>query len=374
MQDGVTAGRHTVLVLGGYGNFGAYISRALAQSPDIRLLVAGRSLEKARRFVAQLGLSAAHAVRLDADVTTLAGDLRGLGIDTLIHTAGPFQGQDYRVARACIEAGCNYIDLADGRDFVANIGKLDEAARAAGVLVASGASSVPALSAAVVDEFLPQFSRLDGIRLAIASGAKTPGLATMRAVLGYCGKPFTRLEDGLWKRVYGWQDLQRRRYPEPVGMRWLGSCDVPDLVLFPQRYPGLRTVTFHAGLGIPLSHLAVWALSWLVRARWVRDLAAWAGPLHWLGRCLERFGTRNSAMHVEMAGLAGNGTPLVRTWHILALDHDGPNIPCGGAIALARKLAGGAALPAGARACVGLLTLADYLAALQGLQIRQVRS
>lgn len=374
VQPEATAGLHTVLILGGYGNFGAYISQALAQSPEIRLLVAGRSLEKARKFAAELGLTAAHAVRLDADVTTLSGDLRVLGIDTLIHTAGPFQGQDYRVARACVEVGCNYIDLADGRDFVANIGKLDEAARAAGVVLASGVSSVPALSAAVVDEFLPQFSRLDSIRMGIASGAKTPGLATLRAVLGYCGRPFTRLEDGLWKRVYGWQDLQRRRYPQPVGSRWLGNCDVPDLAVFPQRYPGVRTVTFHAGLGIPLSHLAVWALSWLVRGGWIRNLASWAAPLHWLSRCLERLGTRNSAMHVEMAGLGRSGAPLVRTWHILALDHAGPNIPCGGAIALARKLASGVGLPAGARPGVGLLTLEEYLAALQGLQIRQVRS
>lgn len=365
---------HTVLVLGGYGNFGAYISKALAQAEGIRLLVAGRNLAKAQDFAVQLGLPARRGCYLDADVTTLASDLRGFGVDTLIHTAGPFQGQDYRVARACIEAGCNYIDLADGRDFVANIAQLDGAARSAGVLLVSGASSVPALSAAVVDHFLPQFSRLDSIRHAIVSGAKTPGLATMRAVLGYCGKPFSRLEQGVRKTVYGWQGLHRRRYPDPVGTRWLGNCDVPDLVLFPQRYAGVSTVTFHAGLGMPASHLAVWLLSWLVRGRWIRNLAAWARPLHWLSRCLERVGTRNSAMHVEMAGLAANGAPLVRTWQILALNHDGPNIPCGGAIALARKLARGEALPAGAMPCVGLLTLEEYLAALAGLEIRQVRS
>lgn len=365
---------HTILVLGGYGNFGTYISRALAQAEGVRLLIAGRNLEKAQVFAAKLGLPSRHGCYLDADVTTLAGDLRGLEVNTLIHTVGPFQGQDTRVARACIDAGCNYIDLADGRDFVANIAKLDGAARHAGVLVASGASSVPALSAAVVDHFLPQFSRLDSIRHAIVSGAKTPGLATMRAVLGYCGKPFVRLEDGLWKTVYGWQGLHRRRYPDPVGARWLSNCDVPDLALFPQRYAGVRTVTFHAGLGIPASHLAIWLLSWLVRWRWIRNLAVWARPLHWISQSLERLGTRNSAMHIEMAGLAANGAPLVRTWHILALNHAGPNIPCGGAIALALKLSRGEPLPAGAMPCVGLLSMEEYLAALSGLEIRQMRS
>jgi saccharopine dehydrogenase-like NADP-dependent oxidoreductase len=39
-------------------------------------------------------------------------------VDSVIHTAGPFQGQDYAVARSAIAAGANYIDLADGRDLL----------------------------------------------------------------------------------------------------------------------------------------------------------------------------------------------------------------------------------------------------------------
>lgn len=365
---------HTVLVLGGYGNFGAYICKALAQDENIRLLIAGRNLEKAQNFAVLLGLPARRGQYLDAEVTTLASELRGLAVETVIHTAGPFQGQDYRVARACIDAGCNYIDLADGREFVAGISALDAAAKVAGVLVTSGASSVPALSSAVVDHILPEFSRLDAIRHGIASGAKTPGLATMRAVLGYCGKSFMRLENGVRTSVVGWQDLHARRYPEPIGRRWLASCDVPDLVLFPQRYPEVKTVTFHAGLGVPVSHWATWALSWLVRWGWLDSLAGLARPLQWLSRTIEPLGTRNSAMYVELSGLGKSGQPLTRTWHLAAFDNDGPNIPCGAAIALAKKLARGDLLPKGAMPCLGLLTLDEYLNALAGLQIRQIHS
>lgn len=365
---------HTVLVLGGYGNFGTYICRALAQDENIRLLIAGRNLEKAQNFAVQLGLPARRGQYLDAEVTTLASELRGLAVETVIHTAGPFQGQDYRVAQACIDAGCNYIDLADGREFVAGIAALDATAKAAGVLVTSGASSLPALSSAVVDHMLPEFSRLDAIRHGIASGAKTPGLATMRAVLGYCGKSFIRLENGVRTSVFGWQDLHARRYPEPIGKRRLASCDVPDLVLFPQRYPEVKTVTFHAGLGVSVSHWATWALSWLVRWGRLDSLASLAKPLQWLSRTIEPLGTRNSAMHVELSGLGKSGRPLTRTWHVVGLNNDGPNIPCGAAIALAKKLACNTAMPVGAFPCMGLLTLEEYLNALAGLQIRQIHS
>ena len=58
----------------------------------------------------------------------------------------PYGRDPYRVARAAIAAGAHYIDLADDGAFVAGIGALDEEAKAAGVAVISGASSVPAIS------------------------------------------------------------------------------------------------------------------------------------------------------------------------------------------------------------------------------------
>lgn len=363
---------HTVLVLGGYGNFGAFICRALVGDDNIRLLIAGRDEKKARRFAAEIGLPERQGIALDAGVTSLARQLMTMEVNIVVHAAGPFQQQDYRVAQACIDAGCHYLDLADGRDFVANIGQLDAAAHLAGVLVVSGASSVPALSSAVVDFFLPEFSRLDSIRHAIVSGAKTPGLATLRAVLGYCGKSFMRLENGLWKGVFGWQDFHRRRYPEPIGNRWLGNCDVPDLAVFPQRYPGVKTVTFHAGPGIPMAHLTIWLFSWLVRWGIINNMAEWAKSLHWLSRRLEVIGPSESAMHVELSGNDHQGRPLTRVWHILAGQHHGPHIPCGAAVALVRKLANGSLTERGAMPCVGLLTLNDYMETLAGLDIRQI--
>ena len=36
----------------------------------------------------------------------------------VISTVGPFQGQGYGAAEACIRQGIHYVDLADGRDFV----------------------------------------------------------------------------------------------------------------------------------------------------------------------------------------------------------------------------------------------------------------
>ena len=111
-----------ILVLGAYGFFGYRICEALAKNPRIQLILAGRDLAKATAAAYQLGLNAVHARAVDATHPQLALQLRKLGITTLIHTAGPFQEQGYEVARAAIKAGCNYLDLADGRAFVSGIG------------------------------------------------------------------------------------------------------------------------------------------------------------------------------------------------------------------------------------------------------------
>ena len=363
---------HTTLVLGGYGFFGSRICRALAQDDNIHLLIAGRSADQAQALARELGLDANQGIAVDAREPDLAMRLSGLQVNTVIHTAGPFQGQDYAVANAAIAAGANYIDLADGRDFVAGIGQLDAPARERGLLVTSGASSLPALSSAVVDRYLSRFGRLDAIRHGIGSGARAPGLATMRGVFGYCGKPFPRLEAGGQRSVHGWLDLQRHAFPEPVGKRFLGSCDVPDLALFPLRYPGVRTVTFHAGFASAWGHLVVWAASQCVRLGLMRSLVPLVMPLHKVSAWLEPWVSDKGGMFVSMEGLDIQGQTLSLVWHLVAAQNHGPYIPCGASIALARKLARGDGLLLGAMPCMGLLTVEDYLAALQGFSVREV--
>jgi saccharopine dehydrogenase-like NADP-dependent oxidoreductase len=361
----------TVLVLGGYGFFGQRISAALASTASVRVLVGGRDLERASAATRAMSLPVEHAVVLDAHDSNLADVLRRLHVDVLIHTAGPFQGQDYSVARAAIEAGCHYIDLADGRQFVAGIGALSVLASAAGVTVISGASSVPALSSAVIDRYLPRFERLESIRIGISSGARAPGLATVTGVFSYGGKPIRSWENGAWVNAYGWLNLRRHRFPPPLGKRWLGTCDVPDLELFPERYRTVRTVTFQAGFASDLGHLVVWGLAALVKAGILTDMKTFAIPLNRLSRWMEPIVSDKGGMFVRLEGDGADGSPLRIDWNLIAEKNHGPHIPCGAAIALARKIVSGASLPRGAMPCVGLLAVDEFLEPLRDLNISE---
>ena len=361
----------TVLVLGAYGFFGSRICEALAKNPRIRLILAGRDLAKATALAYQLGLTAEHARKVDAADPELALRLRKLGVTTLIHTAGPFQGQGYEVARAAIRAGCTYIDLADGRAFVNGIEKLDAEARGAGVSVISGASSLPALSSAVVDKYRGEFSRLDAIRIGITSGGVIPGVATLRAILGYCGKSFRTLENGAWVNVRGWLDTMQFDFQKSIGIRRISRCDVPDLDVLPRRFAGVKTVSFHAGFASSTAHRFVEKLAELVKDGRLKSALPLARPLFTLGRWLRPVFSDRGAMFVRLEGLHDNGAPYALLWMLVARENHGPNIPCAASIALANKIAAGVKLPAGAMPCVGLLTVEELLAPLKGLSIRE---
>jgi hypothetical protein len=359
----------SVVVLGGYGNFGRLVVAALAADRAYRVIVAGRDLQKARASADEIGLGA-EPLACDCHSPGFAAELRRLGAHLVIHTAGPFQGQEYGVPRACIDAHAHYIDLADARAYVCGIDVLDDAAKRNDTLVVSGASSLPALSSAVIDSMRAHFSSIDSIEHGITSGAKPPGQATMHGVLGYAGRPFTIWRDGGWRTTHGWQDLTRRRYPAPVGMRWLASCDVPDLELFPRRYAPLRTAVFKAGVAAATRTLSIWAASWLVRAGLIKTLTSHVPRLHRAALAIAPFGSKCSAMHVTLRGLDCESKPASRTWTLLAGSDHGPRIPCFPAIALARKLLRDEIAVRGAVPCMGLLTVEEILAVGAGLDLR----
>lgn len=358
-----------VLIIGGYGNFGSFITRLLLRDDNIQVIIAGRSADKAKAFVQTLtSANTPETAVLDID-KDFVKSLSTIKPDMVIHTSGPFQEQGYHVAQACIDYGCHYADLADGREFVTGITALNQAATERGVLVCAGASSVPCLTSAIIDEYIGEFKTLEKVEYAIATAQLTNrGLATIRAVLSYAGKPFTTLIDGDMRPVYGWLGLTWRRFWQ-LNLRPLGNCDVPDLELFPERYPDLKTIRFRAGLELKITHLALVALSSLVRIRLLSSIQ----PLSWLllktSYLFDPIGNDHSGFYMELTGKDSNGRDKTITFDLVARNGDGLCIPTIPAILLAQKVANGEIDTVGAKPCLDLIKLSEYLGVLREFDI-----
>ncbi len=239
---------------------------------------------------------------VDIGAPDFAQHLRALSPELVIHCVGPFQGQGYGVAKAAIAAGAHYLDLADGRQFIAEFaaGMNDQAIRVGRVAI-SGASTLPALSSAVVEELRVGLSSIESIDVIIAPGQRAPrGNATLEAVFSYLGRPFQVWHKGQWKSAWGWMELQEIRLD--VGGRLAAACDVPDLELFPARYAGVQTVRFFAALEFGAQHLTLWSLAALRRIGLPFPVARWAMSLNRFAGMFDAGAGEKGGMRVSVVG------------------------------------------------------------------------
>jgi hypothetical protein len=343
MTDATPDGRFRVLVLGGTGVFGSRLCRLLAGDPHIRLTVAARDRQAVTALSGELGVA---GVPLDWRVD-LERALAARQYDAVAHLAGPFQDQDYAVAELCTRHRVHYLDLADDAAFVCGIERLHAAAKTAGILVCSGASTAPAITGAVVEEARRK-GTVERVAFGIVPGNDAPrGRALVEAILSRAGMP---IPDQPGRRVWG--SPRRMRLPG-LGARWAAACDLPEPALFAQRF-GVRETYAGAGLELSVLHFGLWLMAWLVRWRVLRTLTPLAAPLVAVADRLRGFGSDRGGLRVDLEGEGGSST-----WCLLAEGGDGPFVPVTPMAALIRRLARGEMAVRGAMPCLCLLSLAD---------------
>jgi saccharopine dehydrogenase-like NADP-dependent oxidoreductase len=363
-----------VLLLGASGMFGKRVATLLAQITGLHIVLAGRKLPALvalKNTLVRDARCAIDVLEIDLEAADCEQRILQAAPHILIDTCGPFQLRDYRLPRFAIASGFHYIDLADAPDYVANIGSLDAQARAANVLVTAGASTVPALSSAVIDTYRHRLASLNSIDIGITPGNRAErGLATVRSILGGAGKAHAQFINAAIVSRPSWSSLRRHRYAAPVGPRWLAYCPVPDALVLPQCYPGLRRLEFRAGLELHRMHFGLWLGAWLVRLRLIASLEPMA-PLakriseRWLGA-----GSDTGAMHISLSGRDAQGVERRIEWQLIATGGDGPFVPAAAAVSLVRRLFDGSLTTRGALPCVGLLSLEDFATTLSGRAIR----
>jgi hypothetical protein len=346
-----------VVIVGGAGVFGRRLAEGLHASTSAYIILAGRSLARAQQAAVDLGTP--EAIALDRDTAT-ADDIRALRADLIIDAAGPFQGADLRFARAVIEAGANYIDLADARDFVATFPSLDAFARKHGVAAITGASSTPALTHAVLDQLRAGWRRLDSVRAGIAPANQMDrGAAVMKAILTWVGAPVRVFEGGAWRERVGWSDCGLFDVPK-LGRRRFALTEVPDLDLIPARYTPRETALFMAGLELPLMQRGMEFVAALRRWRIIPNPVRLAEPLRHAGNLLLPFGSDRGGMIVEALGRDAEDRPVFVRWSMFAPNGQGPYTPTFAALLMAQRFIADAPPPPGARPCVGMLTLDEF--------------
>lgn len=341
-----------ILVIGGTGGFGSTICRLLAD--DGHVVTAASRTPPGEPLHA--GVS--HVV-LDRS-RVRPSDLEGH--DLIVDAAGPFQGQGQSVMDAAIATGIHYVDIADDRRFTCAARLLDPRAKAAGIVLVSGASSVPALSSAAALQLADGMDRIDRVDISISAGADAVfGPAVLAAMLAGAGRSVPWRHGGRPKAM----TLPRHVTVEAVGHRverQVLVCDVPDVTLLPDLLPGTPEVRFRAGSELAAHNLAMRFVSWCVRRGIVRDGRTFLRAASIARAFTAGKGSGRSFMNVELLGRSSEGMER-RTWSILAHNGLGPTIPCLAVPAVVRAIEEGRIVP-GAHTAAGLLSVDEILSRL----------
>jgi hypothetical protein len=358
--------RLRLLIIGGYGTFGARLARLLDDEPGVEIVIGGRDLAKATSLAAELKCPGRSGLRFDREAD-VESQLAAVKPDIVVDASGPWQAyrDPYRLVRACIAQGCHYLDLADGSDFVLGIGEYDEAARTKNVFVLSGVSSCPVLTASAVRKLS---EGLDEVHTIVGAIAPSPhaglGANVIRAITHYAGKPVRLTRNGKPATATGLIETRRGTVAPPGALPLpnvlFSLVDVPDLRLLPAIWPGIKTIWFGVGPRPELLHRALMGLTHLVRLGVLPSLTPFAGLFHRAAHILS-WGEHRGGMFVEIAGTKA-GRTVRRSWHLLADGDRGPFIPSMAIEAVIRKMVAGETPAHGARAATLELDLSDYAA------------
>lgn len=363
-----------VLIIGGYGTFGFRLANLLKDEAGLDILLAGRSLSKARAACTSLsGHSATYTpLALDRNAP-LAPQIDTL-LDVIIDCSGPFQlyaqkapnAQNYHVPCYAIAIGVHYFDIADAAEFVIGIGDLDADAQAAGVSVISGLSTYPCLTTAASTVLAKGLDNITQIKAGIAPSAKTAmGRSVLDAVLSYAGQP---VGGGRYGLINGFNETIAVPGEPPLQRLPFSVIKAPDGHILREQFGSHIDVQVCAGSQPASLHYMLRGLARLSKWKLLPRLSRFSGLLYKV-QSLITLGDARGGMFVRVEGVK-DGATIARKWGVIAEGDIGPNIPLVPVFIIIKRLLAGETLPSGARHSAGFVSLPDYEAVFKLLGIK----
>lgn len=234
----------TIFILGGYGGTGKPLARHLLKQTDARLILAGRKLDKAKAFVDELNDPRVTPARVDAsDPASLASSLHGVDICLV---AAPTTAHTGQVARACLNAGVDYLDVQFGDAKNASLHALEPEILKSGRCFVTEAGYHPGLPSALVRYAA---THLDSVESALTAGyinmAPAPYTEAvdelMEAFKGFDGRVF---KNGAWTKR-GKYEIRKFDFGAGIGEKTCYSMFFEELRGLPEMFPTLKETGFY---------------------------------------------------------------------------------------------------------------------------------
>lgn len=326
MKD--TFPKKRLLILGGYGNTGRHIVGLLLRfAPNLHIIVAGRSQEKAEAFVKEVDNAQASASAVDA---SNPDDLKNAFQDVdLVLVASSTAAHTKLVAEAALNAGIDYLDIIYSDTKLKALRSIEEDVNNAGLCFITECGFHPGLPSAVVRYLAPSFGRIETANIGSVikvdwSTLQPISLETLEEfVEELVDFRISVFKSGEWKDGNVWSMMTNPLYMDfgiPFGESTCLPMFLHELKDLPLLYPSLKETGFYIG-GFN------WVVDWAITPCIM--LAMKVCPTQSVKRIMARFlywglktfssppfGTR---LKVEASGYDQNGQAVEKT---LMISHD----------------------------------------------------
>src|SRR5574341_28412 len=152
-----------LLILGGYGTTGRLLAGLLLKETDLRLVLAGRNIQKAEEAAAELnrtcqGDRVAGACADASDAASLRRVFQGIDLVVVASSTAKYTQE---VATAALEAGIDYLDIQYSTHKVGLLKSMQEEIEAAGRCFITDGGFHPGLPAVLVRYAAQHFDALE---------------------------------------------------------------------------------------------------------------------------------------------------------------------------------------------------------------------
>jgi saccharopine dehydrogenase (NAD+, L-lysine-forming) len=280
----------TLLILGGYGGVGRSLVRLLLQDTDVRLVLAGRTVEKAEATATQFnsvfeGNRVAGMYADASDAVSLKQALKGVDFLVVASSTAKYVKE---VATAALEAGIDYLDVQYSTRKITRLKSLSPAIEKAGCCFITDGGFHPGLPAALVRYVAQHFDTLQKARVGSVIKQDWAGLtiadSTAYEFLEEINdfEPLV-LKEGQWRKLstLGLMGYISMDFGREFGKQYCVPMFLEEMRSLPEMYPSLRETGFFVG-GFN------WFVDWLVLPLAVIVLRIWLeGALKPMGKLMK---------------------------------------------------------------------------------------
>jgi saccharopine dehydrogenase-like NADP-dependent oxidoreductase len=255
-----------LLILGGYGTTGSLLAGLLLKETDLRLVLAGRNIQKAEVAAVELNRTCqeervAGACADASDAASLKRVFQGVDMVVVASSTAKYAKE---VAAAALETGIDYLDIQYSTQKVGVLKSMQDEIEAAGRCFITDGGFHPGLPAALVRYAAQYFDSLekavvgsvikeDWRRLSVADDTLVELLEEINDFVPLIYKA------GRWKKagMYGMQDALTMDFGREFGKQYCVPMFLEEMRPLPESIPSLKETGFYVG-GFN------WFVDWLV--------------------------------------------------------------------------------------------------------------